>query len=378
MRVIFNGYAADGVGGPQRYASAFQAAMRDRGIDAIGLAMRKPSGSESDPVELRHPHGVTRLHFLEIATRAAVFDPEPGTPAAVADAAEAVVGLLEREKPDAVVLNGFSLTNAYLARAAGLLGIPFHVSHHGFWFAEIPATLPEAAQARMRKMEADAIREATANIYLNDWSVARVREAYPDAAREDDIVIPLPYNELFREPAAPTLPPDPRPTLGFVARWDPIKDVALVRAFAESASDLRVVSPIRVGGRPSLASEEDAFRRAVSVVDPLSQAELAGFYRSCDLMLLPSRFDVSPTVVMEAALQGRGTVIAPTTGWIDAYERLGMEDWVMRERTPEGLAAAVRRCLGRPVHAPFAEEIKERHSPGRVFDAWASLISSRA
>ncbi|WKZ28888.1 MAG: glycosyltransferase family 4 protein [Patescibacteria group bacterium] len=376
MRILFNGYAKPGVGGPQCHASGFQVALRARGFDAVGIVLRRALDGAEQPSRIETPSGPMHQHFLDLATNEALRRPEPGLPPAVEAAAERVVEILSSEAPDALILNGFSLANAYLAHAAERLNIPFYFSHHGFWFAEIPAALPLAAQARMRAMESEAIRAARANVYLNAWSRERVEEAYPGSRRQDDVVIPLPYNPVFLNEAAPSIASDDRATVGFVARWDPIKNIGLMRAFAQAAMDVRVLAPIEIGGRKSLAAEEDAFPSVVQIMPPLPQEALPGFYRSCDLMVLPSRFDVSPTVVMEAALQGRGTVISDRVGWVETYERLGMEDWIVRDPSPERLETAVRRCLGKPVPKRFRDEVLDHHHPDRVFDAWASLLTS--
>lgn len=377
MRVMFNGYAKPEVGGPQGYALVFQSEMRARGFDVVGIMLRRPETGLSGGNRIQIAQDSVRLYEVDLGTSQVVYGIEPGLPPVTLEAIDRLVSILKSEAPDVLVLNGFSLANACLAKAATFLKIPLIFSHHGFWSAEIPGTLPQAAQERMRKMEQEAIRDAHVNVYLNEWSIGRAREAYPATIRSDDLVIPLPFNPVFLRTSKAAIASDGRPLVGFVARWDPIKNIGLVRAFAESAKDMRIVSPIRIGGRKSLQDEEELFRTAVEPLEPMSQETLAGLYRSCDLLILPSRFDVSPTVVMEAALQGRGTIISDGVGWLPTYERLGMEDWIVRDPTPERLEAAVRRCLGKPVPSAFVDEILERHHPDRVFDAWASLLTSR-
>lgn len=347
-----------------------------RGFDVVGIVLSHSDDSGKNWERIHAPSGPTHQHFLDLATNEALRCPEAGLPSVVETASVRIIEILASEAPDALVLNGFSLANWYLANAAERLGIPFFFSHHGFWFAEIPTTLPPAAQARLRVMEFGAFRAARKNVYLNAWSRERADEAYPGAKREDDVVIPLPYNPVFLKQGVSAMMANDRSTVGFVARWDPIKNIGLVSAFARACSDLCVVAPIKVGGRKSLSDEEQAFRSSVQILELLPQEALPSFYRSCDLMMLPSRFDVSPTVVMEAALQGRGTVISDHVGWVEAYERLDMEDWIVRDPTPKCLEAAVRRCMGMPVPPRFRDEIIERHHPDRVFDAWASILTS--
>lgn len=351
--------------------------MRARGIETIGIVFQSPESGALDRARVDTAHGPIHHYVLDLHAYEVAYHPEPGWPPAVIQAADRVVEILRAEKPDAVVLNVCSAANAYLARAATLLRIPIFFYHHGLWAAEMASTLPAVALERMRKMESDAIREARTNIYLNEWNIQRVRETYPETSRNDDEVIPLPFNPIFLQHASPTIASDGRPIIGFVARWDPVKNIRLVREFAESARDLHVVSTISIGGRKSLQSEEQPFRSAVDVIEPVSQEALAGLYRSCDLLILPSRFDMLGGVVMEAALQGRGTIISDGVGWVPVYERLGMEEWIVRDPTPERLEAAVRRCLGKPVPQVFVDEILEHHQPDRVFDALASLLTTR-
>lgn len=353
-------------------------AMRDRGFDMVGLVLENASPAETslDPVISHESFGEVHTYRLFSASQQAVYDPTPGIPEDVEVAADRVLEVVKLEAPDLIVISGFSLKMWYLARAAMRLKIPYLMSHHGMWFAEIAPTLPQAAQDRMRRMEFEATMGAVQNVYLNHWSITQLRQEYPQSDRDNDVVIPLPFNPIFLEPTPPmdlSVEEGSLPIVGFVGRWDPIKNPALIREVAERSSTWRIVAPLIVGQRASLQDEEEKFLRAVRVIPPLAPESLAKFYRACDLLILPSRFDVNPTVVMEAALQGKGTIITNTVGWYDAYVRHDMTDWIAQP-TVESLYQAIEHNLGTPCPSSFIDEIREHHHPDRVFDAWAELL----
>ena len=378
MRVVFNSYQTFGAGGPQKYASLFQSELRKRAIDVVGLALvQQTHGARAMKPFWKHEEGGDRfIAHLNLESECVVRSARPGIPKIVRDVARKVTRILATLKPDQVVLNGFSLSNWYLAQAATNLRIPFHFSHHGCWFAEIPTTLPKAAQTRMLSMERWATEHADTNIYLNPWSQSQVRKAYPGARRTNDLIIPLPFNPLFLK-RAPRLPiqKNKRPVVGFVGRWDPIKRVDFVRKLAERMPHIQFICHTHVGGRKSLMDEENRFSKAVHVLKPVSQTLLPAFYRACDLLILPSRFDVSPTVVMEAALQGRGTLISPEVGWTDAYAKNDMDTWIVRKTDLATWQHAIEQHLKKKPGPAFRTHLLKAHHPKTVFDAWASLIS---
>ncbi len=356
MRILTNIYEDKHVaGGPQRYAPSFVRAMQERGHHVVGFFLKGLLGST-----------------YKAAVSAAVGDARPGMPEALEEARAALAPLVRDARGDVLVLHGFSLANWLLFDAARSQGVPCVVARHGFWYKEIGSALPPAVIRRMEEMERESLAGAACNVFLNAWSVGKMEERHPGILGDRTAVIPLPYDPAFADPAPVSATAN---RIGFVARWDPIKNIPLVRAFAEAYPSYDVVALTRVGGRRPLEQEEEPFARAVRVLPPVEPSELRSFYASCAALILPSHFDVNPTVVMEAALQGRATVITDGVGWADLYRAHGM-DALITEPNADALAAAVKEAVARPLPASFVNDIRERCAPDHVFDAWHDLIQT--
>lgn len=377
-RVLTNQYFSMTVGGPQKYGPLFMSALRARGHEAVGLVLKPLPKEKNGPPHIQIHHeewgevfDVERFLGLNMMMKEAG-DPFPeGIPEILDD----ITNIVSRVAPDCIVLSGFGVTNWYIAEAARRLGIPYILSHHGFWFQEI-GNSPKDIQPRLLDMEREATERAVMNVYLNEWSRRVMHHQYPSTIREDDLVIPLPYNPIYLNPATPLpLVAPGKIVVGFIGRWDPIKNVVVVRELAERAKDVHIITAMRIGLRSELKEEEDLFKSVVDVRDPLPPEDLARLYQRCDLMILPSRFDVSPTVVMEAALQGKGTIISSNVGWVDLYERQHMHDWILQGVTSELLERSIRLCHGFTPPQDFLDEIRKNHHPDRVFDRWSALIT---
>src|SRR3989344_5281085 len=102
MRILFNGYAKSGVGGPQCHASGFQAALRARGFDVVGIVLCRKINDAVSSSRIEASSGPTHQYFLDLATEEALRNPEPGYPAGVQTAMERVVEILASEATDAL------------------------------------------------------------------------------------------------------------------------------------------------------------------------------------------------------------------------------------------------------------------------------------
>lgn len=358
MRILTNGFVLTQVGGVQRYFSLFVNAMTEHGHEVIPCSV----------------HLAIDAEVFKAAIKETQNDPTEGLPASVTRAQDAVVALVRAKRPDVLVLNGYSFANWLLFSAARIAGVPTVVSHHGIWYEEISTTAPPNAQQRMRDMERDSLLYATRNVYLNTSSASHMRRCYPNSERTDDAIIALPYNPEYLIGATAPSTAEAR-QLGFVGRWDPIKNIGLIRAFAQAHPEYTVTSPIAVGKRAALLHEEDAFRAAVNVIPPRDPDGMRAFYRGVRALILPSRFDVNPTVVLEAALQNRATVITPTVGWADAYRAHGLGA-LIAEPTVDSLAEAAAHAVAHPLPESFIQSLRESCSPERVFAQWNELLAT--
>jgi len=286
-------------------------------------------------------------------------------------------------KPDVVFLNGFSSVAWMMLVAAHEEGIPVLIQHAGIMQVEMEIhkrVNPPLARKFYLEMERDIARFATKQIFLNDYSrktyctkVAQV----PDGQAE---IIPLPYGQEMLEHFGQTTKKksDKTKCIGNVARWDLIKNYAgyLNVAKAAHAKELpwefhsvMIVPETRFKHR--LKAQ---YRKHIRVHSPMGREDLAEFYAAMDMLILPSRFDVSPTVVMEAALAGKGTLISPQVGWVSEYLECGMKDWIIDFKDPKKVVERMKKLLGKPAPKAFRNYILKTHAPTKVFAAYLKLF----
>lgn len=296
-----------------------------------------------------------------------------------------VIGQL---KPDVVMLNGISVINWFVLRAAAELKIPVVVAHHGLLFKEFNNTLSKvsrATQTILHEMEKDCTRFASQQIFLNEFSRNEFAKNLIKPRPGHNVIIPLPYNSVFAKNKATKLKPKFFQTdkikVGIVTRWDPVKAPENYLKFAREARRLKMplefFAVIKLkDNHKKIEKFKKAFADEIKIIPQLPQEELPEFYRQMDVLLLPSNFDVSPTVVLEAALMGRMTAISPNVGWVSEYQKLGLGEWVIDFNNPKAATIKFMSLISKNKNSPakFAKHIKDKHSPKEVFKAYDKLF----
>ena len=157
--------------------------------------------------------------------------------------------------------------------------------------------------------------------------------------------------ELFRPDG-----PDKRAELGLagrrvalvVSRLVPIKNVALaIDAMAEASTAQPNLAMLVVGDGPLRAELEAriaalGLSARVKLVGRIAHEELAVWYRSADVFVLPSEFDNSPNVALEAMASGV-PVVATDVGGLREYVQPGTNG----DLVPAGDAPALARAIAR-------------------------------
>jgi len=301
---------------------------------------------------------------------------------------EIITGVIKELKPDIVLLNGFSIINWFILRAAKNAGIPVVVGHHGLWFKEFNNILNKmspATEAILRDMEKDATRLADRQVFLNEFSRDEFAKNLIKPRLGRSVIIPLPYNPVFQKRSKTILPQKffntDKIKLGTVSRWDPVKgpekflQTALVAKKLKMPFEFYAVIKLKYK-HERIERFKTAFAKNVNVIPQLPQEELPAFYSQMDLMILPSAFDVSPTVVMEAALQGRMTVISPNVGWVSEYRKLGLGEWIVDFSKPKQAIEKVVALINKnnQAVAKFVRSIKTKHDAKRVFGEYDKLF----
>ena len=262
----------------------------------------------------------------------------------VASAEGSVLGLrraLTPASPVALVSRSHGLEHRNYQRlldddAAGLTRKPWY---RRWWY---PA-------ARLSQV-ALAARLADRMIVLNAGDaefVAARRWKTPDAIA----VVPHGVSARFLESAPPAGAPRGRGIL-FCGTWDDVKGV---RYLAEAFSDVAVVAPEArltiVGAAMPEAVVLSRFapqvRGAVTVLQRVSEDEVMRHYRTHDLLVVPSTYEGFGMVIVEAMSQ-RLPVVSTPVGCAPSLIRDGETGLLVPPRSPQDLAAAMRRLLDEP------------------------------
>ncbi|MDO6686284.1 MULTISPECIES: glycosyltransferase [unclassified Agarivorans] len=140
--------------------------------------------------------------------------------------------------------------------------------------------------------------------------------------------------------------------IGTAGRWHPAKDYPIFFAAVAPLLDKYPSLTLRVAGR-DMATANVSLMGLLNDLDiPLARVELLGelndiasFYRSLDLFVLPSKTEGFPNVLVEAMSQGLPCV---TTDVGDAAFILNHAEWVVKPQQSALLSEAVSMMLASP------------------------------
>ncbi len=150
------------------------------------------------------------------------------------------------------------------------------------------------------------------------------------------------------------------PVLLFVGRIQPLKglDVAVRALAALGRADVTLVV---VGGASGVQGAAELARTralagelgvagSIRWVDPQPHHLLSTYYRSADVVLVPSRSESFGLVALEAAACGV-PVVAASVGGLTTLVDHGRTGYLVEDRDPQVMAGHVADLLSRPVHA---------------------------
>ncbi len=282
--------------------------------------------------------------------------------------------------PRAAIVKSNQVQGAEIALAAARrAGVPF-VARCGYLYSHFMARAhgQHSPQARAARALEQRVFTAAERVVVTTAEMAEtVRRRYrlaPDKLR----VIPN-YVDTERFAPDPAVRPHPRRVL-FVGRLAEQKNpLALVEAAAGLEVEL-----VMVGEGPlEEAVRHEARRLGVKLTlrPRLPQAELPGLMRSSACLVLPSRYEGHPKVLLEAMAAGRPVVAARVEGIASLVEH-GRTGWLC-----EPAAADIRRAVSEVLEDPARAEdvgraarrmVEERFSLPRVAEQELALYRELA
>jgi glycosyltransferase involved in cell wall biosynthesis len=288
------------------------------------------------------------------------------------------------EKPDIFFLNGLSAVAYLFALAAEDAGIPIVSVHHGVWTLEAgahPALVKDGEAIRLRKKaEKRLIDFSKRNIFLTRRSYRFFREAVGRIPKHQQAFISLPYNPAF----VPLNPHPPRvdsvkKRIGLIGRWDPIKNHEAYLALAHEAKKQKLpwtfvsattISPHMV----ALQSILEDYEKTIEIVPHLSPSKLRDFYRSLDVIIVPSHFETFCGVVMEALMQQIPVLVSPGVGMADVLMAEGMGSSVISFDSPKKTIQRLRKLMSVPVPERVREHMIEHFEADDIFGEYKKLF----
>lgn len=391
MKILANDYPANlpgasvkGTGGPARFASQLSQALSKQHHLYTGIIIRNTS-DHSPSLKRAFKNNKTSYYEMNFpkkdSHRITQAQKKTNPDIALNKEIKTFIEVLAKEKPDLVFINGFSLHVWPLLKAAYKLNIPIVQKHAGIWHKEIAIYedfFSNEGKSIMRKMEKDIAQLATKQVFLNSFSQKVFQKDVARSPRSKQCIIPLPT--AFKTVKNPKKKKTKRLAIGVVARWDRIKNHKALLALAEELKKQQIDAKIHViTAIPETTKDElmkNRYREIIHVHTPTDNRGILNFFRSMDIALLPSHFDVSPTVILEAASQGIGTIISSNVGWVTLLKKTGNNQWIGDFKKPKQIVKKIIELRNKNYNSSLIKSFKKDHNPVSVFKMYSSLFHS--
>lgn len=391
MKIFSNDYQANlptnkwpTKGGPARFSRLFSDMLTSRGHEWVGLV----ENYEGDEINTTLIDGKNNKKWWVIFlpkdyisknfTRAERYkDPTVTGEILINKIKEIII----QEQPDIVFINGSScFAWAYLA-AAHNAKIPIVALHAGIWGIEIDLYsdfFTKNGIKILKKMERDFATLPTINVFLNETSKDYFIKNIYKIPKSKIEIIPLPCESSSINTKKKDKKKKSIVNVGIVARWDRIKNhKAFLDIANEAVSQNKKWKFFSVTSIPETNTNKEfkeSYKKTIEVVAPMDQKSLRKFYRKMDIMILPSKFDVSPHVVLEAALEGVPTFISKNVGYAKMFTKNGLKDFIIDFSVTKKALKKIDSIINKRYPARFTKVLKETHNPKTIINKFEKLF----
>jgi glycosyltransferase involved in cell wall biosynthesis len=380
-------------GGPSRFAMLFRNYFSKKNYIITGILFSEDVTAKKISTRKSYVHGrsfqeillpkayLRKIYKRNISKIGFLKHLEPGIKA---------IGFALRESGiEIVFLNGFSLSNWAILEAAHRLSIPVIIQHAGIWKKEVMISQKESFSKEIKELfyqcEKDIVKKAHVQIFLNNFS-KKVFSSLHNVRLKKTVVIPLPFLTPKRyEKFSESLITKKNIHIGSVGRWDAIKNHAALMRLGVRIKKTQPKWSLSVVTQPGAKASKDFLKlylKFVNIVRPMHPENLAAWYKSIDVLVVPSNFDVSPTVVLEAVAYGKPVIISNQTGWADIYRTHGLQKLIITADASGAEQEKVILYLQKNWNAykkkfeKLQKKLMKDHDPKTVFRKYDRLISS--
>lgn len=327
-------------GGPWTVGRNLAAGLAEAGVEVHVVRYRGGSGQNPPRVQ----NGLVTVHSLDLSRQSPAIAPRQVA------CMPAVARALQEIRPDAV-----SAHAPEYALPALREGLPTAVTIHGVvrrelrvfpgWRERLPLLVSIWQDWQMA-------RQARHIVAINDYVIAQYRRRTAATFHR----INLPISDVFFQ--APEREPEPCTLLlvgGMNERKDPMTLLHALLHLRQRLPDAQ----LRIAGRVGEQGFGARLRRFIAdndlaghvrLLGALNQPQLAQEYAACSLLVLSSRQETSPTVILEA-MAARRPVVATDVGGVRELVVEGQSGFVTPAGDSPALAAAIEQVLRDPDRA---------------------------
>ena len=250
---------------------------------------------------------------------------------------ETTKNVLRKEAPDLVLVNGTYFAPWILAQAAKELGIPIVLRYAGVLQREV-AHKNYFVRKRLLTYERWLARTADAIIFPSSLCQQVVENEILGQPVKKGVVIPNPVKSIQtcsrKKPG--------RYTIAAVGRWTPIKNFEAFIAVHEALLQKRW--PHRAVMVTSYKDDRFHIPETVEFKESMNQDDLRVFYRSIDLLIVPSHFETFCNVAAEALVNGASVFVSKNVGFAEVLQKTGLKRMVIDSfDNPEVVAEAIQK-----------------------------------
>lgn len=253
--------------------------------------------------------------------------------------------ILRNEAPDIVLINGTYSFPWILAQAAHELGIPIVLRYAGILQKEI-TNKGYFVRKRLLVYERWIGSVAHAIIFPSTLCRKVVEREILCHPVKSGVVIPNPVTLKEVPRAHPKR--KARYIIAAIGRWTAIKNFQAFLALHTSLQSEKW--PHRAIMVTSYWDEKFGIPETIERRSSMSQEDLRAFYRSIDLLVVPSHFETFCNVAAEALVHGCSVLVSENVGIADVLRKSGLSRMIIPSfDDPAVVVAAVKRLAQAPL-----------------------------
>jgi glycogen(starch) synthase len=370
------------VGGLGRHVSGLSAALVRAGHEVTVLTRDMPGAPAEEQVD--------GVRVVRLPAGRPLDDPTTDAVQAWATAVDHTLtgnalGALGGERYDVIHVHDWLVAHTAVTLAAGL-GADLVATIHTTEAGRPDRRRPVAVDAAVHAAEVSLVRSARRIVVCSRYMRRQVTELLGLSADQvyvvPDGVDPALWEVSEREISAARLRfAGVGPLIGYAGRLVPEKGLSdLIAALPRLRRRNPGLRAVIAGDGPSRSQLRRQARllkleRAVSFTGFLDQRELAAVLAATDAVVVPSGYEPSGMIALEAAAAGAPVAVANTGGLPEIVEP-GVTGVTFPPGDPDGLAEAVDQLLADPAFAAqLAERARKRVATGYTWDAGAARIA---